>query len=319
MAIKLAFSTVACPDWPSAQVVEKAAEMGYDGIELRTLGPGSSGLACDPALGDGTKLRRQFEDGGLTPVCLSTSVALHHTDATAAHRARSEVASCLELAAEIGCPHIRVFGNEVEPGRNRLSVIQHIAKQTLPLLDTAAALGVGIMFENAGSFNKAKEWWWLFNQVDHPMLGMCWNAANAAAAGERADVSVPVLNSRIRLAKVKDTRVGEGSGFVPLGEGTVGIESFVNRLLGIGYDGFITVEWDRLWLPSLGPADEFLPEALKRLRGWLDAAGEIGKKGYSDASPMNKELKKLLDGAQKARQPKQPTDEGAATTPAAGT
>ncbi len=97
MAIRIAFSTVACPDWTSAQVVEKAADMGYDGVELRTLGSGSTGLACDPALGDGAKMRRLFEDGGLTPVCLSTSVALHHSDASAAHRARSEVKSCLNL------------------------------------------------------------------------------------------------------------------------------------------------------------------------------------------------------------------------------
>ena len=314
MGIKIAFSTVACPDWTSAQVVERAAEMGYEGVELRTLGAGGTGLASDPALGDGRKLRRLFETGGVTPVCLSTSVALHHRDATAAHSARQQVNAYLDLAAEIGCTQVRVFGNEAQAGHNRLSVIQHIARKTLPLLERAAALGVQILFENAGSFNTAKEWWWLFNQANHPMLGMCWNVANAAAAGEPAAVSVPVMNSRIALAKVKDTRVGEGSGFVPLGEGTVDIEAFVNRLLGIGYDGFITVEWDRLWLPSLAPAEEFLPDARQRLGGWLDAAGEVGKKGYSDAAPMNKELKKLLDEAKKAREPNE-AKEDVATTP----
>ncbi len=46
MAIKLAFSTVACPDWTLSQVVDRASEMGYQGVELRTLGPGGSAAAA---------------------------------------------------------------------------------------------------------------------------------------------------------------------------------------------------------------------------------------------------------------------------------
>lgn len=265
MAIKLAFSTVACPEWTLEEVARKAQEMGYAGVELRTLGAGSTALASDPALTDPAKAAGIFKATGIEPVCLSTSIALNHKSESDARAAAWEAQEAIQLAAAIGCSFVRLFGYEVKPGDSRQSAMQTIAHYVSTLLDQAGRLGVQVLLENGGSFNKAKEWWWLFNIVDNPMLGLCWNVANAAAGGEPPSVSVPTLNQRIRLAKVKDTLVGEGSGFVPLGEGTVGVQHFVRRLIGIGYDGYITVEWDRLWLPSLAPAEEYLPDAKKRL------------------------------------------------------
>jgi len=274
MTLKLAFSTIACPDLTLTEVAEKAEAWGYQGVELRTLGAGGSGLSCDPALSDAAKVGRILSDAGIAPVCLSTSLALHHSNDTDIKTTRFQVVKMLEAAAAMGAPAIRVFGNSIRPGQNMRTVIQRIADNVQPLAENAADLGVQILFENAGSFASAKQWWWVWNQLDHPMVGMAWNVATAAAAGEPSMVSVPMLNSRIRLAKVADTIVGRGVGYLQLGEGDVGIEPFIQRLLGVGYRGYVSVEWDRLWLPALAPADEVLPEAAERLKGWLQAATE---------------------------------------------
>jgi sugar phosphate isomerase/epimerase len=300
MSIKLAFSNIACPDWTIDKIASEASGMGYQGIELRTFGAGSGALTSDPALGNPAKIASTLKDAGLEPVCLSTSVALHHKRAGEAKRAAQEACDSLELAAELGCGKVRLFGNRMRPGQNRESALQTIATRVVPLIERATELGVEILFENAGSFNRAKLWWWLTNLVDHPMLGICWNVASAAAAGEPPSVSVPCLNHRIHLAKVKDAQLGEGLGFVQIGDGTVQVAQFVKRLLGIGYNGYISVEWDRLWLPGLAPAEEALPEAAKRVRAWLDEAAAPAK-GFSDSEPMNKELKKLLDEAKKKK------------------
>lgn len=274
MPIKLAFSTVACPEWTIEQVARQAKQMGYAGVELRTLGPGGTVIASDPSLGDAKTVRDALRKEGIEPVCLSTSVSLHHRQAGDAHRAGLQVRQSLEMAAEIGAPAVRIFGHEVLPGESRRSVIQRIASRVPPLAERAGDLGVKLLFENGGSINTAQDWWWLFNLVQHPMVGVCWNVATAAAFGEGPAVSVPVMNSRIGLAKVKDTVIGEGSGYVPLGEGTVEIEHFIKRLLGIGYDGYVVVEWDRAWLPALAPAEEVLPKARETLNGWIASISE---------------------------------------------
>ena len=72
MAIKLAYSTVACPDWTLEQAAQRAKEFGYDGIELRTLGPGSSLLASDPALSEPHKVKAILNEAGIAATCIST-------------------------------------------------------------------------------------------------------------------------------------------------------------------------------------------------------------------------------------------------------
>lgn len=271
MPIQLAFSTVACPERTLEDAARAASEWGYAGLELRTLGPGSSQLSSDPALTTPAKAAAVLKAFGVEPVCLSTSISLHHRVTSQQRAAQLAVGRAIEFAAEMGCPAVRVFAYDVDPGQSPDAAMRAIAEQALPLVEKAGEAGLQLLFENAGSFSRAKQWWWLFNLINHPMLGMVWNVANAAASGESVAVSVPMLHSRIRIAKAKDLVVGEGSGFVQLGDGTVGIDKLVKRLRGIGFDGWISVEWDRLWLPALDAADTVLPEAAKRIKDWQAA------------------------------------------------
>jgi len=281
MPLQFAFSTVATPDWTLDKVLDHAAQWGYSAVELRTLGPAGGSLTCDPALSKPEKVAAQFKAAGIQPLCLSTSLALHHRDSTSVQRTRFAAIHAIEDAATIGCRFIRLYGNEVMPGEARRAVLQRIAANLEPLTDKASETGVQILLENAGSFAVAKEWWWLLDLINHPMVGLSWNIANSAAIDandQGGSVSVPMLNHRIRLAKVKDTRIGEGTGYVPLGEGSVGIETFIKRLHGIGFDGFVSVEWDRFWLPTLAPAEEYLPDALARLKAWCEQIAEAEEK-----------------------------------------
>ncbi|MBI1335555.1 MAG: TIM barrel protein [Phycisphaera sp.] len=287
MPIKLAFSTVACPNWTLDQVAAQAKAMGYHGVELRTLGPAGAALACDPSASDPRKVAEAFEHAGVEIALLSTSISLHPKSNSAGFTAMRQTTDALELASKLGCGAVRVFVSHIEVGESRQNVMTRVSQRLRPLADKAGELGVQLLLENSGSFALAKPWWWLLNLVDHPMLGLSWNVANAAASDEGPAVSVPLLNQRIRFAKVKDAKIGEGTGFVPLGEGTVQVQHFIKRLMGIGYTGYVSVEWDRLWLPSLKPAEEALPEALATLKKWITEIEEA----IENAKPKPKPAK----------------------------
>jgi len=288
---KIAFSTVACPDWTLHEVAERGAEMGFAGVELRTLGTGSALLASDPALTDPGKVADILKAFGMSPVCLSTSISLHVRGETAIFNAQQAVRRELERAAAIGAPALRVFVNKIYPGEDRPTTLRRVTRTAESLAEAAGELGVELLFENSGSLGGGKAWWWLFNMIDHPMVGLAFNVANAAAADE-ADgggaVTIPMMSSRIRLAKLKDTRVGEGVGWTALGEGTVGVEAATRRLLGVGYAGWLSLEWDRLWLPGLEPAETYLPAAREALEGWLVAAAEGREKAGKKAGEQGK-------------------------------
>jgi sugar phosphate isomerase/epimerase len=103
--------------------------------------------------------------------------------------------------------------------------------------------------------------------------------------GESPYLSVPTLNSRIHYVQVKDAKLSPlGATLCPLGEGDVAVEIFLRRLLGIGYEGYVTFEWEKAWLPNIAPPEEALPAAIKKLKEWgRPAAEETGAE--SDAEP----------------------------------
>lgn len=274
----LAFSTTACPDWDIDRVLTAACDCGYQGVELRTLGPDSNRIASDPtSAGDPESIRAKFDKAGIKISCLATSVALHFRDEFERQSAMKAAKQYVDLAKKLGCPRIRTFGFQIYPGEFKAKALRRIADRYRQLGEYTEEFEVEILIENAGTFARSKELWMLMKDIDHPLIGVAWNVANAAAVGESPSVSVNVLNSQIRYAKVKDTEVGAGTGFVPLGEGTVQVERFVELLRGIGYEDFICFEWDKAWLPSLADADDVLPIATETLREWMRT--KVDKKG----------------------------------------
>lgn len=273
----LAFSTVACPDWDIDRVIAAASEYSYQGVELRTFGTGSTRLASDPALSNPEKIRSKFADSNVEITCLATSLALHYKDEFDRVQAMRAGKQFVDMAAKLGCPFVRTFGYQVYPGEMVTSAQRRIAERYRQLADYAEESGVQIIIENAGSFSRARELWNLTNEIDHPLVGVCWNVANAAGIGERPAVSANVLHSRIRYAKLKDTEIGEGTGFVPLGDGSVEVERMVEIMRGIGYDGYFCFEWDKAWLPTLAEPEESLPKAVETLHEWMRT--KVDKKG----------------------------------------
>ena len=55
--LEFALSTLSTPHHPLAEAIALAEHAGYDAIDLRTFGSGSTRFACDPALPDEAKAR----------------------------------------------------------------------------------------------------------------------------------------------------------------------------------------------------------------------------------------------------------------------
>lgn len=171
---------------------------------------------------------------------------------------------------------------KIKLGWSRAAAAMALGEWLLPLGDYAAERGVTIVVENALSFRYAKELWGVLDRLQHPSIACCWDVFNAALVGETPAVSVPTLNSKIQYVQLKDAKLGPlGATLCKIGEGDVAIKNFMIRLLGIGYEGYVTFEWEKAWLPNIAEPEEVLPEAVKKLREWGTAIQEE----ESDASP----------------------------------
>ena len=266
--MKFAFSTVSCPTWDFETVAARAKEYGYDGVEIRAFGNESVLTASNVFLTDPPKLRRLFGDAGVEIACLASSVAMAQ-DKKKDRAQADELRRHIDVAQAIGCPVVKIFDTQVRPGRSRALTGNLLADWLLPQADFAAERGVIIAIENALSFRNAKELWGIVDRMNHPSVGVAWDLFNAAMVGEGPAYSVPTLNSKIVYTQVKDAKLGAlGATYVKIGEGDCKVRDFLRRLRGVGYEGYVTVEWEKAWLPNLAEPEEILPHAIGKLREW---------------------------------------------------
>ncbi len=276
--LRPAFSTVACPEWTLEGVARAATENGHEGVELRTFGYGSTDLACDPALTSAPKVRALFADAGVQVACLATGARFdepvrggpmgHVFGDNEAGIRRAKAA--IDLAAQIECPLVRVFGFEYPAREKRANAMARIAERLRLVADAARNTGVRIVLENGGSFPRAADVLELMDRVASPLLGAAYSAPVAWAAGEDPAGGARLLGDRLWTAKIKDYSTGGVP--CPLGMGGVPCAAFVAALSSLGWGGWVVYEWDRLWLSDLAPPEAVLPGGVKRIYEWAGAA-----------------------------------------------
>jgi fatty-acyl-CoA synthase len=253
--VRIAFSNLAAPAWTLHRTVAAVGELGYDGLELRLL----DGEPIEPITLDAA--RRRAAGAALaevTLVSLDASIELtrpfeHELDAT------------LQLAAEWGTSTVRVFGGTGD------APLDDIARRLECGLNHAERLGITVALETHDAFARTARVAELLQRVDRPSLAALWDVHHTYRHGDSPRDVVSLLGSRIHLVHVKDAvRRGDDWQLVPLGEGEVPGRASIDALRAAGYDGWLTVEWEKRWHPELAGPEVALPRELETLRSWLE-------------------------------------------------
>lgn len=274
--LRLAMSTVGCPQWTLEEVAAAAAKWEYHGVELRTFGYGSTQIACDPALSAPGKTRRTFAEAGVAIMSLAASERFDQAirpriigrvigDQEAPVRRTSRL---IDLAAELECPLVRVFAFEAQAGEPRSSALNRIAERLGKVLDHADRTGVRVAIENGGSWPTAAGLGEILARMNSPLLGASYSMAVAHQAGEDVVAGAAGLGDALLMSRLKDVAQGKP---VPLGDGQAPCERFVSAMAR-RTGGWLVAEWDRLWWPDLAPAEDVLPETARRVASWQESA-----------------------------------------------
>ena len=264
--MRLAFSTLACPAWSIARVAAAACEYGYEGVELRLL----DGRLIDGALPAAERegVRKTLARAGLPIVALDSSVRV--AAAPDAETALSELRPMLELASEWRSPFVRVFGGEWNGARTRAEAVAQ-ARHVLAEAATAAEpLGVSILLETHDRFASSS----IVAEVlaDLPeRAAALWDVGHTYRAGDDGGHVLRVLDGRIAHVHIKDARRRPGADdweLTLLGDGEVPVRSCIEALRSAGYDGWLSVEWEKRWHPELAEPEVALPQFAEMLRSW---------------------------------------------------
>jgi sugar phosphate isomerase/epimerase len=265
--MKLAFSTLGCPAWSLDQILAAAREGGYDGVEWRGYREEMELPRASIFTGAARKETRQrFRDAGLDFACLSSSVRLSDPAPEAQRRERDSLEAYAELAAFLGSRLVRVFGGNLSSGERRGEALPRMAAFLRELGDVAAAHGVTVVLETHDAFSTGAQVAALLRLADHPAVGALWDLHHPYREGEAPEETVQVLAPFLRHAHVKDSRDGR---YCLMGEGDVPLGAMIGLLRARGYEGWISVEWEKRWHPEIADPEEVFPQYARCLRELL--------------------------------------------------
>lgn len=251
------------------QILAIAASSGYDGIELRFV-EGEDSLWKLPVF-QGNELsstRRAFADCGLAISCLDTSCRFHSPDASERHRWFDEGERMSDLAAALGAPGLRVFGDRIQPGTDRITTRGWIAEGVGKLSEVASKKGIEVWIESHGDFASSAETLAILSQAAAPCVGVVWDPANCLIEAQESPAEgASKLGSAIRHTHIKDLRKNNGEwDHVLTGDGSFPLHQLLAALRRLGYDRFISFEWEKRWHPEIPSAEIALPHFVNWFR-----------------------------------------------------
>lgn len=162
-------------DWDLATMIERCAETGFASVELRT----THAHGVEPHL-TATERRGVRERFAASPVRLAgigTVCEFHARDPEVVERNIQETAAFVDLAADLGCPGVKVRpnGDQVRAGVPKADTLRQIGAALARCGAYAASRGVVIRLEMHGSVADAADIAAILAACDHPAVRLCWN------------------------------------------------------------------------------------------------------------------------------------------------
>jgi sugar phosphate isomerase/epimerase len=268
--MKLAFTTLACPGWSLEQAVAAARQYGYEGIELRLID--GELVRADLDIEARRRVRELCTDAGIPIVCVDTSVKIAQPDPAARAEQVREGLAFLELAAGWDAPLIRVFGGPPE-GTDAAAARDAAIECLTPLAERGRALGVAVVLETHDAFSGSAIVADVLASTPPEGAGALWDILHPFRVGDQLDQTIANLRDRLLHIHIKDGRRPADGGpnwdLTLLGEGDVPTRDILAALHGMGYNGWLSVEWEKKWHPDLAEPEVALPQHAALLKEYL--------------------------------------------------
>jgi len=303
--MKIAFSTLACPDFSWTEMYTMAKDLGFDGIEIRGLGNYLDAMEAPPftkeRLPETVKMLQRLR---LSVSCLSSNCCLKDTAQEAENK--KELLQYIELAEKLGTPYIRVLADrDIAPEGEADD--EAIIRQLTELAPIAEKAGVMLLVETNGLYADTDRLRSMLERIPSDAVGALWDIHHPyRIMGEEPEKTVQNLGAYIKYVHVKDSVMTDGSiSYRMIGEGDLPIPDMLLALSSINYDGYLSLEWVKRWTPELDNAGIVFPHYVHYMSKYTqkntvqhalyDNATKTGKYVWEKYSLIDLTFPQLLD------------------------
>jgi sugar phosphate isomerase/epimerase len=278
-SLPIAFSTLGCPAWTLTKILDFAAQHGFAAIELRGL-EGNLNLPSHPAFSRErmAQTRRDIAAHDLKIVSVSSSASMHEIEPAKRNEQLDDARRSIDLAARLGAPYIRVFGNSPDsenPVIPDSDLKARVASGLHELGDYAGTRNVTVLMESHDDFTSSAVLEDVFRRADSAHVGLLWDAYHTfTGSNEDPETTVKRLTRWIHHTHLKDA-VGSGTDrhYVLTGQGNIPVRRQVAALHAAGYTGFYCFEWEKVWHPELQDPEIAFADYARVMSGYLRQIG----------------------------------------------
>lgn len=290
--MKLAFSTLGCPEWSWVDITAMASDLGFDGIEIRGLGQEIQAARAKPFTEDELpNTMKKLQDRNLAVTCFSSACCLKN--AAQKPEILSEGYEYIDLAAKAKVPYVRVLGDiapeaqgEVDDGA--------VARALMTLAGYARFRGVTLLIETNGVYADTRRLGNLLETIgadlthgDQPAVAVLWDLHHPwRYYRESAQQTWANIGRYLRYVHIKDSLCQEGKiRYKMLGEGQVPVREMLDLLADRGYDGYVCLEWVKRWSRDLEDAAVVFPAFIYYMQQYM----QEGKPGLKPPAEEQKD------------------------------
>jgi sugar phosphate isomerase/epimerase len=269
--MKLSFTTLGCPKWSWDKVLDEAARLGFDGIELRGVEGEFFLPKARPFLPENLeKTMADLKKRNIEICALDTSCSFH--DPESFDKSVDEGKATIDLAEKLGVPYIRVFGNNVPNITRRAETLKQVAIGISMLCEHCEGKNVYVLLETHGDFSELDNLMPVLESVNNPHLGVLWDIEHTYVEfGEDQTEFFNKTSKYIKHTHIKDTKKTD-SGFklcLP-GQGNVPTGKSIALLKSIDYKGHLSFEWEKHWHPELEEPEIAIPCYIEYIKSFTE-------------------------------------------------
>ena len=276
--LPIGFSTLGCPKWAWEKILAVAAEHGYAAIELRGL-MGQMDLTKRPEFAPDRieHTKKDLQARQIKISCLGASSRMHETDPAKRAAQMDEARRFIDLAAQLAAPYVRVFGDKLIPNVSRDESIKQVAAGLRELGEYAAPKNVTVILESHGDYTDSPTLGAILQQAGGKGIALLWDAHHTfASGGEAPDVTIKQLGRYIRHTHLKDSKKtgspdpAKAREYVLTGQGEVPVREQVRQLMKLGYRGYYSFEWEKMWHPEIPDPEIAIPHFANVIHEYLN-------------------------------------------------
>jgi sugar phosphate isomerase/epimerase len=162
-------------DWDLPTYLEVARRCGCEGVEFRVELGHKHGVELERTARERRAILRKCTKAAVAVACVATGCRFHFPEAEKRTEQVALAKQYVQLAADLGSPRIRVFGNDLPPEVERRRVVGFVGNALREIAEFADPLGVDVLLEMHGDFNDWRAATLAVKWANHPRAGIVYN------------------------------------------------------------------------------------------------------------------------------------------------